>query len=288
MPDCVIEPLLSDSHDCLGHLSARKTLKRLQHKYFWIGMGKDVNSYCKKCHNCQVSKYTNHRTKPYLQPLPVVGPMERIIVDTISFPASVTKAGNRHILVFIDSFTKYVQMVATADNTAETVARVLIDNIIVRHGAPKVLLSDNGPNFASELCNAICHQMNVEKKFSTPYAPQTQGLVERFNRTLANMIRSYCTDLLYWDKTLPLLQFAYNSSVQESTRFSPFYLLYGRDPVLPMDHTYQLPIPVHRDVVSYIDSLKRKLHDVWAVTANNLAIAQKCQQRHYDKGHFDP
>ena len=120
-------------------------------------------------------------------------------------------------------------MFPTPDQTAETIANLFVREIISRHGVPAKLLSDRGTNFLSELMLEICKLMGTEKVNTSSYHPQTDGLVERFNRTLTSMLaKTVEKDERNWDHRLPYVLFAYRTSLQESTRESPFHLLYGR------------------------------------------------------------
>ena len=116
------------------------------------------------------------------------------------------------------------------DQCAETITRLLIENIVCRHGVPEDVLSDRGMNFLSDLILEMCSLLGIRKVNMSGYHPQTDGLVEKFNSTITNMISNVSVK---WDKQLPLFLFAYRTTIQESTRESPFSLLYGRDPRLP-------------------------------------------------------
>lgn len=117
----------------------------------------------------------------------------------------------------------------------DTIARLFVESVC-RHGVPEQLLSDRGTNFLSELIACICNILGVEKINTSGYRPQMHGLVEKFNSTLVNMVTKCChVQERSWDDYLPYLLFAYCSSVQESTKEIPFYLLYGRDPRLPTE-----------------------------------------------------
>jgi hypothetical protein len=119
---------------------------------------------------------------------------------------------------------------------ADTVAEILINEIICRHGAPKQLLSDQGANFMSNLMKQVCEYFKINKINTAPYHPQFDGLVERFNKTLCQMLAAYSnSNQSNWDIYLPLVLFAYRTSEQTSTKESPFTLLYGRDASLPSD-----------------------------------------------------
>lgn len=161
-------------------------------------------------------------------------------VDIIQYPKSAN--GNRYAVVFVDFLTKWPEVFATADQSAATIARLLVDQIICRHGIPTELLSDRGATFLSQLLSEVYQLMGMRKVNTTVYHPQTDGLVKRLNRTMTDMlaktVQKHGTD---WDERLPYVLFAYRASLQESTRESPFFLLYGRDPKLPTEETLTPP-----------------------------------------------
>ena len=126
----------------------------------------------------------------------------------------------------MDYLTKWPEAYAIPDQKAETIARLFVENIVCRHGIPEELLSDRGANFLSNLMQEICQLLGVKKLNTSGYHPQTDGLVEKFNSTLINMIAKSCeVKDRDWDERLPYLLFAYRVSSQASTKESPFFLL---------------------------------------------------------------
>ena len=136
----------------------------------------------------------------------------------------------------MDYMTKWPEVFASPDQKAETIARLLVEHVVARHGVPEQLLSDHGTNFLSELIQEVCTLLGIDKINTSGYHPQTDSFVERFNRTIITMlskcVKKHGRD---WDAHLPYLLFAYRVSVQESTKESPFFLLYGRDPRIPTE-----------------------------------------------------
>ena len=150
----------------------------------------------------------------------------------------VTEAGNKYVVVFADYLTKWVEAFAVKDQSAETIAHLLVEEIFCRHGAPQQLLSDRGANFLSELVSEICKILRIKKVNTSGYHPQTNGLVEKFNSTLISMISKVAeTSGKDWDKQLPFLLFAYRAAVHDSTNEQCHSLisLYGRDPRIPSE-----------------------------------------------------
>jgi transposase InsO family protein len=176
-----------------------------------------------------------------LTPIPVGGPFHRVGVDVLQLP--LTRNGNRYVVCFVDYLTKWVEAFPVSDQRAETIANLFIEHVVCRHGVPEQLLSDRGANFLSDLLQGVCAILGVDKINTSGYHPQTDGLVEKFNSTLINMIAKCCEVQQHdWDEQLPYLLFAYRSSIQESTRESPFCLLYGRDPRLPTETVLSKPV----------------------------------------------
>ena len=234
VPKQLRETILAKAHSAVfsGHLSEWKVYDRLPCYYWWRGMRADVRHFCWGCLACASHKGPGRGVRPPLQPIPIKKPFRCVAVDVLQLP--LTSRGNKYVVVFMDYFTKWVEAYAVPDQQTQTIARLLVENIVCRHGVPQELLSDRGSNFLSELMLELCSLLGIKKLNTSGYHPQSDALVEKFNCTLVNMISKH-TDAgaVEWDQQLQLLLFAYQSMVQESTRESPFFLLYGRDPRLP-------------------------------------------------------
>lgn len=212
-----------------GHLGLFKTYSRIRHRFFWPGMYRSVCKYVRSCTKCQRRKRPSLPTAGLLQPLPAPSRPFEVVGSDFFGPLPTSSGGNRWIIVVIDHATRYVETASLSDGTAEATASFILHNIILRHGAPRTLISDPGRSFLSKTVSAILRASNVVHRTTTPYHPQTNGLTERFNYTLANMISMYVAqDHRNWDTILPFITFAYNTAVQSTTGFSPLQLLYGR------------------------------------------------------------
>ena len=129
--------------------------------------------------------------------------------------------------------TKWPEARALPDAKATSVVSFFYEDVICRHGCPKVLLTDQGTHFVNELLDSLCSRLGVKHRLSTAYRPQTNGLTERFNRTLCETLAKYAMfDQQNWDLYLPSALFAYRTIRQQMTRFEPFYLTYGREATL--------------------------------------------------------
>ena len=267
-----------------GHLGHLKTYEKVRHRYYWHGMFKDIEHWCRTCIDCAMRKRPRHHHRAPLLPIPVEGPFDRLAMDILG-PLPVTHDGNRYILVFSDYYTRWPEAYALPSIEATRIAQLLIDEILARHSAPRTLLSDRGSNFLSSVVQAVCNIMNTRRLHTTAYHPQTDGLVERFNSTLCDGLSMYVsTHQKDWDKHLPLILFAYRVAPNATTGESPFYLLYGREPRLPLDVTLLLPDSnVSSSVAELRARLVSNLEESQKIIASNTQLAQQKMKLQYDK-----
>ena len=265
-----------------AHLRGAKIHSQLQRHYWWPGMRAEVKNWCRACLVC-ASRSVGRPERPPLTPIPVAGPFDRVGVDVLKLPRS--RRGHSYAVVFVDYLTKWPEVYATRDQTAPTIAKLLVEEVISRHGVPNQLLSDRGPSFLSHLITEVCRLMGIKKVNTTAYHPQGDGLVERFNRTLLDMLaKTVKPGGQDWDERLPYVLFAYRATLQASTAESPFFLLYGRDPQLPTDAA--LCPPVERSTVrtdDYGSSLVQFMSDAWKLARTSIEKAQSRQKRQHDK-----
>ena len=172
----------------------------------------------------------------------------------------------------MDYLTKWPEVFAAPNQTVETIAQLLIEKIVCRHGVPAKLLSDRGANFLSELLEEIYRLLGTKKVNTSAYHPQTDGLVERFNRTLTEMLsKTVDASGRDWDRRLPYVLFAYRASIQESTKESPFFLLYGRDVRLPTEAMLNTPRTCYQvDLEDYKTDLVANFSEAWQSARQNV------------------
>ena len=268
---------LQQFHDApsAGHFGFAKTLLRLKSKVYWVGMATDVKTYCDSCDIC-------NRSKPPLPPqaplvnTPIGKPWEMLGVDVLKVPIS--SRGNQYILVIQDYFTKWPVAIPMQDQTANTIVQALVSTFST-YGVPSVLHSDQGANFESTILRQTCKAFGIHKSRTTPYHPQGDGLVERTNRSLLQLLRSYCEQASDWEKWLPLLLYAYRTSVHSSTRTTPYLLMFGREPIF--DATGLLS--KGHDTQSYADHIQFQMAKMYELVELNLTEAASSQKRFYDQ-----
>ena len=230
VPTTLRADLLEDAHSGLlaGHLAEKRVDDRLRRSYWWQGMRRDVRKHCGACLTCATQRGIGQASHPPLHPIPVGGPFHCVGVDILKLP--LTYDGNQYVLVFLDYLMKWVEAFPIKDQKAETVARIIVEEIICRHGAPECLLSDRGSNFLWELIAEVCRLRQIKKlNTSSGYHPQTDGLVERFHRILISMLSMYVEKHARdWDKFLSFMLYAYRVTAQESTQKSVLSFLWPR------------------------------------------------------------
>ena len=161
-------------------------------------------------------------------------PMELLAIDFLSLERG--KGGFENILVVTDSFTKFSWVFPTRDQKATTVAKLLWEKVFINYGMPQRLHSDQGRDFEGKVIKSLCQFAGIRKSRTTPYPPQGNGQTERFNKTLLSMLRTLDQDnKSRWPEYLPPLVYAYNCTKHSTTGFSPFLLMFGREPHLPID-----------------------------------------------------
>ncbi|GJP77401.1 hypothetical protein CLOP_g7799 [Closterium sp. NIES-67] len=207
--------LIQESHDnpTSGHFGVDKTTKMLQRNYYWPNMADDVRKYVSSCTACQIMKSSHQRAAGLLQPLdPPERPWQHITMDYVTgLPTG--PSGNDAILVVVDRLTKMAHFIACQQTiTAEQTAQLFIANVIRLHGLPSAIISDRDPKFTSNFWCHLWDQFDTKLQFSSAYHPQTDGQTERVNQTMEQLIRTTCTDPSTWEKSLPLLEFAYNNN----------------------------------------------------------------------------
>ncbi|XP_033739131.1 uncharacterized protein LOC117326489 [Pecten maximus] len=287
LPKSLRQAVIKLAHDrpLAGHLGQEKTKQRVLQSFYWPGMFSDIKSYCQTCDVCQKVARRDHQRAPMVI-VPRVGqPFGKIAMDIVG-PLPMTKSRNRFILTVVDDATRYPEAFPLPSIEAERIATKLME-MFSRVGIPKVILTDQGTNFTSKLLTYLYRNLGIKGIKTTPYHPQTNGTVERFNGTLKAMLKKLCGgNVEQWDELLPYTLFAYREVPHEETGFSPFELLYGwpvRGPLQALESIMTGEGDTPRSVVDHIVNIREKLQDVSQVVQNNLAERKAKVKVWYDK-----
>lgn len=286
VPKTLRNDVMLQLHDnaTAGHLGVKKTLMRIQERFYWCGYHKDVESWCRQCDICNSRKNPPKKRKAPMQRYVVGVPMERMAMDIMG-PLPVTARGNKYILCVADYFTKWTEAFAIPDQEAETVAKVFVEQFFTRFGVPLQLHTDQGRNFESKLFKELSTLLGIDKTRTTAFHPQSDGMVERFNRTLEAMLSAVVSeDQRDWDEWLPHVTMAYRSSVHETTGESPSAMMLGREMNLPIDLTVPSPPKEETESIEYVQILKEKLQRVHEFAREATRVSSERQKRNYDQG----
>jgi hypothetical protein len=252
-----VESILYHLHtDMSGaHMGIDAVIGKIKDRYYWPQLGEDVKKYIQTCDVCQRRGPSNRREE--LIPIPVQGPFHRIGID-IKGPLPITSNGNRYIIVAMDYFTKWPEAIAIPNIKAETVAKFIYEQIICRHGVPQEILSDRGTSFINKIVDELCQKYQTKHRLTSAYRPQTNGMVERFNRTIGECIAKLVQDdNKEWDQLLDAVLLAYRTKKHKTTGKTPFYLVYGREATLPID--LKIPYQVNQVVK---DPMQKRIYQL--------------------------
>ena len=283
LPKALQEYVFRAYHDDLGHQGRERTSSLIKRRFFFPGLEQFVRWKVQHCGRC-IRRKTAPTKAAELVTITSSAPMELICIDYLSLECS--KGGFENILVITDHFTRYAQAIPTRNQTANTTARVLFENFFIHYGFPSKIHSDMGANFTSKTIRKLCEIAGVKKTRATPYHPMGNGMVERFNKTLLNMLGTLKDHQKSdWKSHVPTLTHAYNAAVHDSTGYSPFYLMYGRHPRLAIDAflgltTDALNANTRKD---YSDKLKDRLHFAYQKANEEARRAGEKYKKYYDE-----
>ncbi|KAL5463574.1 hypothetical protein EMCRGX_G032483 [Ephydatia muelleri] len=272
---CLCKEYLTLCHDSAtgGHQGWHKTLHKLRREAYWVNMAQDADQHCRECNICQRTKPTAPKRAPLIN-IPVGRPWQMVAVDILE--VLVSSNNNRYILVVQGFFTKWADARPIPDQTAVRITRELV-HIFAGYGIPEIIHSDQGRNFESTIFQQTMAAFGVKKSRTTAYHPQGDGMVERFNRTLLQLLRAYVDQQNEWETYLPLALYAYRTSTHTSTSVSPFELMFGRQ---PKDHTEG---QTGYAVDEYQGTMQAKLAELMDFVETHMVDAARHQKQEYDK-----
>ena len=282
LPMSLIDRVLEAVHDQAGHQSAEKTVMLARARCFWPTMLADVTAYCDNCQRCTYAK-AGKKVRPKMGTLHAKKPLEVLAMDFTVLERS--SSGLENVLVLTDVFTKFTQAIPTRDQKATTVAQVLVKEWFVRFGVPHRLHSDQGRNFESKIVQELCKLYGIEKSRTTPYHPEGNGQCERFNRTLHDRLRTLSTmKKRRWPDYLPELVYTYNCTPHSTTGYAPYYLFFGREPKMPIDHLLGVNDDIDNStgtVDEWVADHYKRLHTAFQIADSNATRkTEKRQARH--------
>jgi transposase InsO family protein len=293
IPEKLRQPIIKAHHDKVfaGHQGMKRTRDLVKLNYFWPNMNRDIDNYVKQCDSCAKFKAGRQPTAPLGELPETASPFELASID-ICGPYPETRRGNRYLLTFIDHFSRYPEAIPIPKQDAPTVAKALVTEVFSRLGCPRVLSSDRGSNFMSELFQEMCKLLQIRRINSTAFNPQMQGKVEKFhlglNQTMSHYVNKYGSD---WDEFVNYALMAHRAVPHSITRYSPFYLIHGKQMRLPMEDDLTTarflskePRDGRNSIQDHIETLADRLEEAYRVTRENNRKGREKQKEQYDKG----
>ena len=281
-----VPKLLHNLHDTpLGaHVGITKLISVLRPRFYWPTLGLDVHNHVNTCHKCLEAKYVKKTlTLPMTLHEKSPAPFAHVMIDTLG-PIKATKHKNQYIQIIVDVYSRFIVAWPSKRITAEQTTREFFTNFICRYGLPQVVYSDRGPAFRGTFAYC-CKVFGIENRYGSPYQSRTQGLVERANQSVLQSLRTFTDkNQTNWCEFVPAIAFGLNVSASYALGYSPYMLLYGRNPKLPgisalseVD-TDLMPVQEHLlKIIKAQDELVEKVDAKFNQTQTNM-------KKRWDKG----
>ncbi len=287
LPKQFREEVLGELHGghLSGHLGVHKTMAKVKYRYFWPGMSADIRSFLRSCNLCAKRKSPARKRRAPLQQYRVGVPMERVAIDLLG-PLPRSDSGNQWVMVVGDYCTKWMEAYPLPDATASTVALKLVNEFVCRFGVPQELHSDQGTNFESCVFSEMCRVLGITKTRTTAYNPKSDGMVERFNKTLVNIVAVLIDPKRMqrdWDECLPYATFAYRCTPHESTGESPNMMMLGREVSIPVDLLVECCDVEDGIGTDFAESLRQNMRQAHERARHCLGKSTQRQKKDYDR-----
>ena len=235
LPQKYRRAIIEVAHQEVGHMSTSKTMKRVTESYVWTGLRKDVKQYISQCPTCQAHHRRIHHVEMGDIEVPT-GPMQTLGVDFIGPFTPADRHGRKYVLTVIDHHSGWAEAFPALNQSADELTRIMTEELFPRHGQPRVIICDNGQGLGSRAWAKFLADANIELRRTTPVHPQANGKTERLNRTLKEILETVVNNKPeQWPTGINAALAAHRIAVSDVTGYSPFQLLYGRQPRVPLE-----------------------------------------------------
>ncbi len=251
----------------MGHLGTERTLSLIRERFYWPHMQKETENFVTCVCECLKRKKPHKTTKAPLMTIQTTYPFQLVSIDFLHLEKC--KNGYEYILVVMDHFTRFAQAYATRNKSAKTVVQHVFGDFALKFGFPEKIHHDMGREFENHLMDQLQKVSGVRGSHTTPYHPMGNGQVERFNRTLLSMLRTLSDPKKAdWKNSLSKVVHAYNCTRSEATGFSPYYLLFGRSPRLPIDLMFNLQAnEKQQSYADYVANWRTRMQEAYEIAS---------------------
>ena len=285
------EKILKEYHDSLtaGHYGAEGTLSRISKRYYWTGMRSYIADYVKNCAECNRYKPSNQKPSGLLQ-TPVYSQRFEVLSIDLFGPLPESKTGKKWIFIVEDCATKWVELFALTQATAAQCATTLLEEVILRYGLPRRIISDNGSQFVSAVMQQLCFLLGIQQSLTPIYHPQANP-VERKNRDLKPRLAILVeNDHTLWEEKLPTIRFAMNTAKCDTTGETAAFLQFGRELRTTDDVQHDIRAVIHNDnFVPEITPYLKRFADMTKEIKEKVEAKQDHRKKYADrkrqKGH---
>ena len=281
--------LVSELHSVpyAAHPGVQRTIDKVRRYFWWKGMAGDIREFVEACPTCQLEKTDHTMKKGSLQSLAIPeAKWQEVSIDFVT-DLPTTSSGEDSIMTIVDRATKMVHLIpCTKTTTAGEAARLYWQHVVRLHGVPRAIHTDRGAQFVGRWWREIWTLLGMKLRYGTAYHPQSQGQVERMNAVVSQTLRclmSDVSDLTKWTEYLPTVEMVVNSLPNRSTGYSPFFLMYGYHPVLPVE----LLKGDESTNVETVSKFLTRTQEVWRSARAQMEKAVVAQKKYYNQKHRD-
>ena len=281
IPTCLVGSILEAYHDNNGHLGIDKSYHSLRSRFFWPLMYRDLVQHIGACIACNARKLRKKRVPLQDMRMPQF-PFEILAIDT-SGPFVESFSGNIYMITLIDHFSGWICAYPVPDKSAATVARILLEEFIPIYSCPSILISDQGTEYVNAVIEMLSAELNIHRIQTSAFHPASNGKCELSHKSLNNILAKSLDgqDQRNWDKHLPAALLAHRTSVSEATKMTPFFVVFGRDPQLPMDTLLNPKLKYMGE--DYVPTMLGRLHEAYIAVKQNQLEARERNKFYYNQ-----
>ena len=278
-----LQPLVYQHLHCdLGHLGSERVCNLARQRFFWPRMQRDIEHYITRVCQCVKQKQPSLPTQTPLQSSITTAPFELLSIDFLHLETS--SGGYQYILVIMDHFTRFAQAYPTHNKSAQTASEKIFNDFILRFGYPHHLHHDQGSEFENSLFRHLQKLCGITKSCTTPYHPEGNGQVDQFNHTLLDMLRTLPeSQKSRWKDHVNKMVYAYNVTRHDATGYSPYFLLFGREPMLPIDIVFHQHQQAPQKYGSYVRQWQAAMEEACRIASEKANKSTTHGRQQHDK-----